>query len=121
MLRSSDGGWVLPLSIVQGLEVSRGRRSPGERLARGAGFGLLVGGGLGAALGVMGGGDKYGRGEGALFFGGYLGAAGAVIGGLIGVASPGDRWQRVSLPNRVSVAPRWSRKKGFGLVASVAF
>jgi hypothetical protein len=125
MLHTSDGGWVLPLANVRSLEVSRGRRSSGERLARGAGFGLLIGGGLGVLLGALtpltGEAADVDRGDWVLFGGLTGGASGAVIGGLVGVAIPGDRWQQVPLRRRVSVVPGWSRKKGLGLIASVAF
>jgi hypothetical protein len=98
------------------------RRTSGKGALRGAGIGLLAGGVGGAALGVAldSPDDWFSGGElaagGAIVFGG----AGALIGALVGAASPGERWETVPTHRvRVGLTPRIGR--GRGLALSVSF
>jgi hypothetical protein len=93
------------------IEISRGRQTSGARVMRGAGIGALVGIGTGALVGLMGGED-----EGDFFFsspeeraaalGLVFGTVGVVVGGIVGLATPEERWERVSLPAGLAVMPR---------------
>lgn len=87
-------GVVVPLSEVTRLDVSRSRHSRARKALRGAIVGLVIG----AAIGAASGGDCEGTmicftpAEGAAMGGGFLSAAGALIGVLL---PPGERWERV--------------------------
>jgi hypothetical protein len=92
---------TLATTSVNQMEVSRGRHSM-------AGKGLTIGGGIGAGLGLLLsvaasaedcrgiGCTDVGAGD-VLVATALLAAAGAGIGGLIGSASHGERWERVQL------------------------
>jgi hypothetical protein len=113
------------------LEVSRGMH---RRPWRGAGLGLLAGGGIGALVGAV----TYtkpncdaqqficldfGRGFAAAVVGGAGGILGAVVGGVIG-AQRVDRWQRVPLGAgraRVGVTLPRAGARGAGFAAAVSF
>jgi hypothetical protein len=45
------------------------------------------------------------REEKALFLGVGLGAVGSVVGGLVGIAAPGERWQRLARMDAIHIAP----------------
>lgn len=100
------------LADLQRAEVSLGRRSA----FGGFGRGFLIGAGAGAALGVASGlasgdDDQAGwfamsAGEKAVAGGVLLGGAGGLVGGIIGLAARGERWEHAALPGaRVSVVP----------------
>jgi hypothetical protein len=112
---------LLPWSGVTGLEVSRGRR---RQVREGIGFGFLAGAAFGMLIGLADGDDPpdsfiaFSAGEKALFAGAVLGGIGAVVGGVLGAASPTDRWERVPLRSveaRVGAAPG-----GHGLALSLS-
>lgn len=95
---------AVPLSEVRRLDVSTGRYRP---ILKGMGLGFLIGAATGALIGAADGDDDAGfiafsAGEkaalGAVLFGGL----GTVAGGLVGAASPTDRWTQVS-PRRTGV------------------
>lgn len=100
------------LADLQRMDVSLGRRTA----LGGFGHGVLVGAGVGAAIGVASGlasGDDDPGGwfamsaEQKALGGGILaGGAGGLIGGIVGLAVRGERWERAAIPGaRVSVAP----------------
>ena len=112
--RSGSEEVRIPMSLISELQISLGAR---HRLA-GAGRGMLIGAGIGAAIGATIGLFAYqepddqspcwldcSRGQlagvGALILG--LPAGG--IGLLLGLDSPGERWQDISPPDRLSIAP----------------
>jgi hypothetical protein len=107
---------TLELSSIERMERSVGDRSRGDGLVRGLGRGFLVGGVGGALLGAASGTPGctswdmtcYSREEGALGFSVIFGAAGALVGGFMGMASPGEQWQRVAVPARLAVTPTGS-------------
>ena len=97
---------VVPLADVLKLEASRGRRSGLKRAAVGA----VLGGGLGAASGVL---------EPESFVNPYVVGAcfGAALGALIGSATGGDLWEKVpsgrpSVRVGVGVEPRGGARIG---------
>jgi hypothetical protein len=121
VFRSADADsmiWQLPLQRIERLEVSRGRRS--GAVALGVALGLVGGGAIGGTLGYVGSrGDRYQYA--ATVGAGIVGAVvGLMVGGAIG-AHYRERWERVSLPRRVSVVPRWSPNGAFGLSATLTF
>jgi hypothetical protein len=111
---------TVKLAAVRRLEVSRGRRA--GAIAGGIALGLLGGAVIGGAIGYAttqctGCEDP---GIGAIVGAPVGGLVGAFVGGVIG-AHLSERWERVRLPSRVSVVPRWSPNGVLGLSASVAF
>lgn len=128
----ADGGLLyIPAASVRRLDVSRGRRNRGTGLLRGAGGGLLIGGVAGAVIGAA----TYEEcrseeflgcllsptspAESAMWGGFVVGVVGAVIGGVVGLASPGERWQRTSWAQSVSVVP--AAGGGMGLSVRKSF
>ncbi len=89
------------------LEVSRGRKS---RFLQGLGYGLLVGAATGAVIGAASGDDDpstwfaMSAGEKAAVGAISLGLLGGIVGGVIGLSSPGERWEEVPL-DRLRVGP----------------
>ena len=53
---------------------------------------------------------------GAVASGAPIGAAGALVGAMIGASRPGERWERVAMPGRVSISPT----KGQGIAFSTS-
>ena len=114
----------VPFASISRLEVSGGERSRMSGFGRGAGFGFLIGAGVGGMLGYADGDDEcsgdswclfqMSASEKALVAGVAIGGLSAVIGGIVGVANPGERWQRVPV-QRVSAGPA----PGGGFAASV--
>jgi hypothetical protein len=108
-------------SAIDRLEVSTGRASAGKRLLSGAGQGLFIG--VVPALAVY---LASGKDWGWRLIGAYGVRYGAVIGpalgAIIGVASKGERWERVSAhaPARLSLDVIPARK-GAGLSVRYAF
>jgi hypothetical protein len=102
----SDAPIRLSLNSISRLEIGH-TRSRGAGVLRRAGTGLLVGVASGALLGIVQGDDtseafiQNTRGEKVLLYGGSLGLAGAVIGGLAGFFDPGEQWERVDLTERL--------------------
>jgi hypothetical protein len=87
---------------VTELSVSRGRRPAGTRALRGAGVGLVIGGVGGAVIGFASGDDSGGfisftAEEKALMAGTLMGAAGAVVGTVVGLLSRDEQWEAVPL------------------------
>ena len=99
-----DTLWVAPVDALTRLDVSRGRRSRLAGMAWGAGKGILYAGGVGAVVGTVIPDDNEFLYEspagGAVFWGIFLGTLGGGVGALYGLASPGERWQRVRVPSR---------------------
>jgi hypothetical protein len=100
-----DTTWAAPVDALTRVEVSTGRRTHGAGMVRGAVRGFLYTGAVGALLGLFirdpGDGFFYeDPGGGALFWGIFLGTLGGTVGGLYGLAAPGERWQRLPLPLR---------------------
>ena len=79
-------------------------------LFRGAAIGAGVGMGVGAVIGYSDGDDpdnmfiSFSAEEKAVLGGVTLGAAGLVLGGIVGAVTSGDRWERVPLRPRVAVS-----------------
>jgi hypothetical protein len=114
----------LPFNSLQRLELSRGARSAGARAIRGAGIGMAIGGGAGVTIGLASGDDRDGfirftAVDKALIFGVLLGGAGAIAGSIAGLASPGERWERVRLQERVAFS--MSHAGAIGLTYSYKF
>ena len=115
----------VPFASISRLEVSGGERSRMSGFGRGAGFGILIGAGIGGVLGFADGDDdcaeagwcfiEFSAGEKALLGGVVMGGLGGVIGGLVGVANPGERWHLVPV-RRVAAGPA----PGGGFAASVS-
>lgn len=122
--RNSSGDLVrMDLAAARRVAVSTGRRSTGAGAVRGLVIGLLAGGAGGAVIGYANGDDdpgivSFSAGEKAIILGVVLGGAGALIGGIAGALSPGEEWQRISLPVDVHVRPD---RAGLGLSLSVPF
>ena len=128
VLDDNNRPWTLPLGSVSRLDVSRGRASRG----RGAMRGILYGVGPGILLGALLGYGSYQEPscpsgslcidfgpEVAAFGGAVLGAgAGALFGGILGALSPGERWERIPLPARISNA---GSREQIAFSASVTF
>lgn len=94
---------VLALRDIDSLEVRTGRRSAGAAFWQGTGIGLVIGGALGAILGLADGDDPPGffsqtAGEKAAMLGIGFGLIGAAIGGIRALIVGTDRWQSVPLP-----------------------
>lgn len=96
---------TMPIESLSRMEVSTGKRSRAG-LARGVGIGLLIGAAIGSVIasalseGTCA--DECQRGSRVLVRGG--GVAGAVLGGVIGVATAPDRWEEVSLRREASAS-----------------
>lgn len=116
----------IPLGTIRKLEVSTGRTSS---VGRGALIGGAVGGGIGPILGVGAAAEDCPSDAFCVVDFGpevipiavlTMGGAGALLGALIGAASPADRWEDVPLVGvKVGIAPL--RGGGLGIGASVAF
>lgn len=116
-------------SKVQKLQVSRGKRSTGKGFLRGAGIGLAGGALAGVVTGVMAGDDapcrdcwfRFSAGEKATMGAVLLGGAGTVVGGIFGLAAPGEKWERVG-ERQFTLAPQVDpRGQGAGLALRFAF
>ena len=99
VLREFDTGapLLLPLSTVQRLSVSGGRRSVGAGALRGLGIGLGVGVAGGAVIGALSPVNedafiKVSRAETVAIGAILVGGIGAVLGTLAGVSRPGEKW-----------------------------
>jgi hypothetical protein len=115
----------IPFEAIQRLQLSGGRDPAGTRALRGAGYGALVLGSIGAIAGAVGcsGGSGIGCSsavDGAVVLGGLSASVGGLFGALFGLASSGERWEEVPLDRlRVSFAPQ--RDGRFALGLSVSF
>jgi hypothetical protein len=93
----------VPMTSVQKLSISRGRRSAGSAALRSAGIGFAFGAVTGATIGLVSGDDPPGglitfsAGDKAMIAGVLLGGSGALLGGVIGLLAPGERWESVPL------------------------
>ncbi|HUF12029.1 MAG TPA: hypothetical protein VMN78_02890 [Longimicrobiales bacterium] len=103
-LRISTESQIVLVPLSPGLEIQRslGPRTPLAGFMNGTALGLLAGAATGAVVGAASGDDTEGlfqftAAEKAVGLGIVLGAGGAVVGGIIGAVSPGERWQDVSL------------------------
>jgi hypothetical protein len=118
--RNSSGDLVrMDLAAARRVAVSTGWCT-GAGAVRGLVIGLLAGGAGGAVIGYANGDDdpgivSFSAGEKAIILGVLLGGAGALIGGIAGALSPGEEWQRISLPVDVHVRPD---RTGLGLSLS---
>jgi hypothetical protein len=119
---AGDSGAVA-LAQVTGLEVSRGLRA---RPWQGAGYGLLTGAGIGGVIGLVsyrgcGGRDNCiesgNAGTNAAAAALVIGAAGALVGGVVGALSRSEAWQPVAAGRRVRLA---APPAGRGVVAGAA-
>lgn len=116
LVLATDSTVLCPLTAVERLEVSAGRKS---HLWVGAGIGLLAGAALGAITWPSAGCDWVSEGQCRLYGALGLGAVGAVAGGVTGLLIKSDRWEEVPLDRlRVSVRPV---RDGVGLGANIAF
>jgi hypothetical protein len=111
---------TVPIERLSRVEVSTGRRS-GAGLARGAGIGFLVGAAIGSAI-VAAREAHHSCDDcavGYLIVGGGGGVAGAVFGGLIGLAKAPDRWVEVPLRQQSSASralqPARTTRVGFSI------
>lgn len=107
------GAGTIRCADLRRVQLRVGHRSRGRAALKGAGFGLLIGGVIGAGLGYAqteeetegDGWQIFSPEEGALIGAVFLGGASAVVGGAIGFVAPGSRWEDVRVPAR---APRAS-------------
>jgi hypothetical protein len=132
LLIAREGKSDLRLSrrAIDRLEVSAGRRSTGQRLLSGAGYGFLSLAIPGVVLGLASGSDpadwppnlRWSAGEKGVFSGACLGVVGAVLGAITGVAKHGERWQTVRAhgPAGLSLNVEPARQ-GAGLSVRYAF
>lgn len=111
-------------SDVDAVQVSRGHRPTGRTVARYAGIGALVGVTTGALLGVVSyeadrgeGLDVVSQGEMAAIGAWVIGAAGTVVGGVVGWRRSGEQWAEVPFRAAPSVAVQ--RDGGVGVALSV--
>ena len=128
VVQSNGDTLSVPVNLVTRLDVSRGRNT---NTTEGAGIGFLLGGFVGAVIGLTsyekcesqgafscigpGGPEIYALGAAVI---GGLG--GVVVGALIGSAIESERWEEVPLDRlRVSLGPQRDGRFGFG--ASVRF
>jgi hypothetical protein len=119
----STHGSLLPLTAGAGALVGGVLGAGGSAAWKGAGIGLLAGGGLGVIVGLAAGGsqncDGSCAGLGALAFGGLGAGLGVVIGGIVGTVNRGGGPpEGTGDPVRLNVAPHGS---GVAIGASVAF
>jgi hypothetical protein len=112
-LHDSTGAAVrVAVQTVTRLAVWRGTRSRAAGALRGAGLGLAAGAGAGILKGFASGDDPpetffaFTAEEKAAMFAILLGGTAGIVGGVLGLAKPGERWERVQLPDaaRVGVA-----------------
>ena len=98
-------GRVISRTSIRRFEVSQGRRS---KWRAGMGYGVLIGAGFGVLSGAIGCPDDTEIDNlpalCAAAFGGIGGAAGLLVGGLVGSSLHEERWRLVS-PNTIRVAP----------------
>jgi hypothetical protein len=135
-VRSAIDGVLQDVRIadVITLDVKVGHRPLLRALAEGGGIGLFIGGGFGFLYGVVTGEDpecievdatdhycphSFKPVERGARYAAAFGGAGVLVGGIIGVARSGDRWQKVDVPNRVSMRPAWTGAPG--IEVSIAF
>jgi hypothetical protein len=98
----TSGVVAIPTGSVTRFERSRGRRS---NAGRGALLGGVIGGAAGLILGIGAEADNSDWGiqigaEGIALATLFMGAAGAGFGALIGAASKGEHWERLTIPDR---------------------
>ena len=113
---------ALPVSRVGRVEVRRLRRHTVEGLVIGAG----IGGAIGVVAGIAGGESDCSRsfvcftkGQGAAIFGGIGASVGAIVGILAGSSKKSYRWEAVPLGRvRMAVEPQ---RHGVGIGARIAF
>ncbi len=118
---------AIPISSVTKFEVSRGKSSGARVLSGvgGAGLGFLGGAIVGGGIGGIWSENKYpnsheGNGLG-IFMGGIIGGGlGTLIGAVIGVQHPPERWQQAPLA-ALRVGLLQQGHGGFGLAASFSF
>ncbi len=105
----AGGPLAMPLNSVSRMDISLGRRSRGMGALRGGSLGLIIGGVTGMALGFASGDDDsflFNRWQDKAFIlSVMLGTPSTLVGSIIGANRPGERWQRVPLPGRVSISP----------------
>lgn len=105
-LRDAEGraGQVIRFESVQMMEVARGSRS---HAGTGALIGTLVGGAFGVwfSIGYFSDPDSPGTTSGIATVIAVTSAAGAALGGIVGLAIRSPRWEETSVP-RVSLMPR---------------
>jgi hypothetical protein len=113
VLRDSIGGQEVRVGFTSVEQIARREnRTSWQGAKRGALIGVLVGSVIGAVGGLASGDDEcrstgggfgfcfaYTAEEKALILGITGGATGVVLGGVIGLAAPGQRWVEVSLPS----------------------
>jgi hypothetical protein len=118
LLREGTGGQEIRVGFTSVDQIARREnRTSWQGAKRGAGLGLLVGGLMGAVAGLASGDDECSgfcvltltAEEKAFVLGITGGATGVVLGGVIGLASPGQRWVEVSLPSFRRASLMYSR------------
>ena len=122
-LKDLAGGQLTPypLGAVRGVEVSHGRHSRGRK----AGQGALIGGLVGAVLGVAATtlcntNDEGCGGDWPLIVGAGFGATGAAFGALIGVAmDPGEAWRPAKVGGLHGSTP--AARRGLSVRVAVRF
>lgn len=83
----------IPVESITTLELWKAQRS---KAAKGLGFGLLIGAGAGAVIGILGAqGTDMPYGSAVLIFGGVFGLAGGGIGALVGSMTTEKRWVEI--------------------------
>ena len=114
---------AVPITSISRLDVSvePNSKQEGERIGRMRG--LLIGGLAGAVFGLLQGDDTsctscYNAEDKAGMYGMLFGATGWFVGARLGASRGAERWERISLPARVSILPR---KQGLALSSSVPF
>jgi len=97
MLRHNGQGapLTLPFESINRLEISLGGSSRTSSFFKGAGLGLLLGGGVGALIGATAESDSYDPLAGGIILGGVLGM---LTGGIIGLVIGGEDWEEIEGP-----------------------
>ena len=106
---ASPASMRMPIGSISRLQVSAGHRPTGARALRGAAWGFGGGALVGATVGLSSGDDEgtflaFSAEEKAVMLGVSLGAAGLVVGTIIGLASNPEQWRSIPL-DQITISP----------------
>ena len=109
VLSAGSAGGRMALSRAAIWSIERGDGA-GSHVVRGAVFGLLIGGGIGVALGHARRACEYSTddcwaGLSTVLFGGGVALLGATTGAIVGAQMPRERWRRMAIPASLGAGP----------------